>query len=1388
MRQDRLLTGDANLLAANLAVSPGSSQHPIGTANVDSYFDIRPDGSQSPTSLRSVASSAALANASSNTIVALTALQYLPMPVLVLDSLKAVVAANEAMGRLLGIDPSELANDDGPVATVTDVLQGSHMSQLGIEILVHGSPILISWDDFLDGIVQSGQQAATDRQAALDGDKSGAASGSTIRSGDSTPTANHAARPADSLGREQESLRQNPSASSPATVIDSSVEVIITSFRERSPTANKNGQPVRSADDSTLQANMIVSTWSIDDVSYHTLTFTNSQTAQTSAQTAKTTRRTVNRSTTLSPRPLGSSSSSSSGKRSVAGTISSTGSSTTPSPLISTPTFPPLGPPSANIGSSRSLFQKASRLKDAILNSVNMPSYAMWKDETFGIPNKALLALHPDGAPFAGSNQRDWLSEFTLYTEDFESELSVDEFPIIQLCRSQKRFDGRRIGMRHPKTKAKIVFEVLGEPIFDDGSDEFLGGIVIFKDVTQYTKRIAEQIEENEKQFEYIANLIPIMVWRTTPEGIHDWYSQRWYDYTGLTVEESFGEGWRGAFHPEDMPVTSARWAHSLATGEEYITEYRCKRADGQWRWMLGRATPFLDDKGKIVKWFGTCTDIHELVEARREARNVREQLQRVMEHAQVTLWAIDTKGVITLLEGNMVKSPIAHGKAPFIGQHIDDIVELETWRPAVDRLLSGSSKDEFIESHVGGDRWFRTRGLPLYAEHTDKGNADAKVIDGIIWVSVDSTELRRREAELKAQEKANAKLLANEAAAKEASKMKSQFLANMSHEIRTPIAGVIGMSELLLDTNLNDEQREFAENINRSANSLLTVINDILDFSKVESGRLDIEDVQFNLSVVIRDIGKMTSFAAQRKNLTYESYIEPRIAQDFKVTGDPGRLRQIIQNLLTNSLKFTTQGSISLSVHTVSETQDTTTLSFEVRDTGIGIEEEVRKKLFKPFSQADSSTARRFGGTGLGLTISKNLVELMHGQIELESKLGQGTTARFWLPFKKVQNQAGEDAIVDISSIPDRLQSEVSMSLASDPDRTPPSTPPVGTKIDTPSRSESIQTSVNKIPDEFMNLAPEARAKIHVLVVEDNPINQQIATKTIKKLGFSVSAVWNGQEVLDYLLQEPTPSHPRPDIILMDVQMPIMDGYRATHTIRTSEPFKGRVRDIPIVAMTASAIQGDKEKCQKAGMDDYLSKPVRAPVLEKMLLKWSSQGQHRDSTRRHESLSLESEYSLESSAPSRPHSPLLSGGRKAGFAAPSTSDHSNMRPAQRKRTPSGESPSNVHDQGKASPPNVASSSRESSAELGDDSVNTQSVIQQHRFQNEEEASILRDDKMLAVTDIPTAPRRSLSGNERKSEKLQSGHKLTRENLDKHTSDQHLPDEARMGDGKGEQP
>ena len=607
----------------------------------------------------------------------------------------------------------------------------------------------------------------------------------------------------------------------------------------------------------------------------------------------------------------------------------------------------------------------------------------MWKDESFGIPNKALLHLLPQEGSYKSGNQRDFLSQFSLWTEDFQRELPLDEFPIMEICRTRERLE-RRIGMRHPLTGARIVFEVNGEAVVHEETGDFLGGLVVFKDVTQYTKQIAAQIEENEKQFEYIANFMPALLWTTTPDGMHDWFSQRWYAYTGLTAEESLGEGWRLPFHPDDMTVTGRRWLHSLKTGEEYNTEYRCQRHDGQWRWMLGRAVPFYDDSGKIVKWYGTCTDIHDLVLARQQARRTREQLQQVMQHAKILLWAINRDNKVVLLEGDFHAEGDLQ-KEDLLGKDIYDAfkmsgVDQKRWEEPIQEILNGKQQDEIVERYMSQDRYFRTRLVPLMSVSRTAGIEGYAYVDGVIGVSMDITELRERREQLREQEIENTRLLANAAAAKEASRMKSQFLANMSHEIRTPIAGVLGLVELMLETSLDDEQKECAENIQRSANSLLTVINDILDFSKVESGRLDVEEIPFSLSVVLQDINKMVSFAAQKKSLTYRSSIQKEVQSNLRVMGDPGRLRQILTNILTNSIKFTSEGSVKLSVSITHESKDTVTVNFAVSDTGIGIEEEVRKRLFQPFSQADSSTARRFGGTGLGLTISQNLVELMKG------------------------------------------------------------------------------------------------------------------------------------------------------------------------------------------------------------------------------------------------------------------------------------------------------------------------------------------------------------------------------------------------------------------------
>ena len=384
-----------------------------------------------------------------------------------------------------------------------------------------------------------------------------------------------------------------------------------------------------------------------------------------------------------------------------------------------------------------------------------------------------------------------------------------------------------------------------------------------------------------------------------------------------------------------------------------------------------------------------------------------------------------------------------------------------------------------------------------------------------------------------------------------------------------------------------------------------------------------------------------MLSFAAQRKGLEFVSDVDlasfpgedhhislgPSPEDDLILLGDPGRVRQILTNLLTNSIKFTSDGYVKMSVKVVAETSSTTTVQFCVEDTGIGIEEEVKKRLFRPFSQADSSTARRFGGTGLGLTISKNLVDLMKGEISLESKLDNGTTAIFSIPFKRPEFTAGSSptSLTGTGTLPDRIHSDISLSCESSsagggsrdhggPVTTMQPSPLASMSLPTtPPEAGAVPTAASPGPKAFPSTQ---RKKFHVLVVEDNIVNSKFALKTLQTLGFTASAVWNGKEALEYLLRaateaDATPDHPTqylmPSLVLMDCQMPVLDGYRATHTLRRHQPYCSlpRIQKVPIVAMTASAIQGDREKCMRAGMDDYLAKPVQRATLEKMLIAW---------------------------------------------------------------------------------------------------------------------------------------------------------------------------------------
>ena len=795
--------------------------------------------------------------------------------------------------------------------------------------------------------------------------------------------------------------------------------------------------------------------------------------------------------------------------------------------------------------------------------------------------------------------------------------------------------------------------------------------------------RTAELAETKAQVQAILDGATQVAMIATDTEGLITVFNPGAAKMLGYRSEEMVGRQTPAIFHLASE-IEAAREELSAASGREIEgfegtvaavrhgsrqgRDWTFIRKDGTHLRVTMEVTDLVDTQGRTTGYLGVAKDVTERRRTEQALRESEERFREIANHIEGAFW------IATADERMLYMSPIFE---KLWGRSIDALYQdIGTLWAAVhpeDLPLVAAGKASIargekmeVEHRIirpdGTVCWIRARIFPIFS-------ATGQVVR-VCGISEDITERRQMLEELDQARQA----------ALESARLKSQFLANMSHEIRSPMNGVLGMTHLLLDTKLDGEQRECAETIRASAEALLTIINDILDFSKIEAGKLEFETVDFDLHEVMEGTLDLLAGEAHRKGLEFAGFIDPDVPTHLR--GDPGRLRQVLTNLVSNAVKFTRQGEVTVRIGLVSEDTSHARLAFRVMDTGIGIPPEAQSRLFQAFSQADGSTTRRFGGTGLGLAICKQLVEQMDGNIGFETVPGQGSTFFFSVALAKqeparrlregdhellhtrvliVENhtasaqfleaqfaawkvrygsvrsgakalselrravEAGDPyglALVDLQ-MPGMDGLALARAIKLDPTLAPTrllllaetgkrlpeaelATIGIAEVRSKPLRHSTLFDCLAGImhdqPLTPAEIAPstaeaEAVAEAHperVLLVEDSTINQRVAVRQLRKLGYhNVEIAANGFEAVQ------ATQRCEYDLVIMDCQMPEMDGYEATQEIRRQEAGGQRLR---IIAMTANSMAGDREKCIESGMDDYVSKPVRIEELASAL------------------------------------------------------------------------------------------------------------------------------------------------------------------------------------------
>lgn len=807
------------------------------------------------------------------------------------------------------------------------------------------------------------------------------------------------------------------------------------------------------------------------------------------------------------------------------------------------------------------------------------------------------------------------------------------------------------------------------------GKERFYCGIIL--DITR-RKEIETKLIASETLLKEFVEHMPTAIAMLDTEMRYLQVSDRWLEDYHLVGQDIIGKS-----HYEMVPDIPEEWKEvhrrCLAGAIESSAGELFTRADGTSEWLQWERRPWHKVSGEIggiILFSQVITPRKKMEEALAESvRRERAQIENALD----MICSIDAEGRFVAVNPASLKI-LGYTPEELIGRRFIEFVLPEDVEKTIREdasIVSGAEATDFE------NRYVHKNGLLVHMMWTAYWSESEQLV---FAVARDITTRKLIEVELEHARDA----------ALESVRLKSEFLANMSHEIRTPMNGVIGMTDLLLETDLTSSQRQYTETIQSSAASLLTIIDDILDFSKIEAGLMRFEKIDFELRGAVEGPVQLLAGRAQAKGLELASLVYHDVPT--ALCGDPGRLRQVLNNLISNAVKFTDRGDVVVSVTTVSETMSEATLRFEIQDTGIGISAESQRGLFHAFTQADGSTTRKYGGTGLGLAISKQLVELMDGKIGIESIPGVGSTFWFTARFGKQLNRAtkareqagnlsgGRVLIVDdnatnrhilkhqISSwgmiateaesgnqaleilrasvnqgepydiavldllMPDMDGFQLAEAIKSDPIISSTALvllPSFGKRghgkrawqtgiaayLQKPVRQSQLYdclTAVMNQPDSEPVMVPrlvtqhsireseiqqrdKTFSRTRMLIAEDNLVNQKVALGQLYNLGYHAKAVRNGRELLNVLENDYV------DIILMDCQMPEMDGFAATAEIRRRE---GTARHTIIIAMTANALDGDHERCLEAGMDDYISKPVKSDVLRLKLARWTSPGE----------------------------------------------------------------------------------------------------------------------------------------------------------------------------------